>query len=175
MNRSSEDYVPPVFNAARLEEFSKSGNCPERYRGLSATDLWNAMGDPDLRMAYVFYTRMLWLMERGRRRVEARGTSGVQLLQARVRRAEAMGAAAHASAVPPPLQPAKSYARLFADTVNPGEWSPVELEVRKMFLADLEKAKRSGGCTGCKRGRLVARYADMARRLASDAADSRQV
>lgn len=171
MNQVSlnRNYTLPVFNAARIDAFARSMNCPEKYRGLAAEELWEAMQDESLYMAYSFYVHMTWLMERGKRNMEKRGLTGVPLIQAKVRHAEAIGVAADSEVQANVLSPAKSYSRLFADTVDKSEWSPVELEVRKMFLDELEKAKASGGCTGCKRGRLVAKYVEKVRRLTADA------
>lgn len=160
----------PIYNEAKLTEFGQSMYCPAELRGKGNEELYAALADESARGMYDAFVHMRWLREYTRRKAEARLSGGEPTFRDKLQ-AEAFREALYAERIAAgsttvPLQSGtKNYARLFADKVDETEWNEVELEVRKMFLEDLEKAKKAGGCSGCKRGALVRRYVARVREL----------
>ena len=52
----------------------------------------------------------------------------------------------------------KDYHKLFSDTIDESQWNPLELEIRKQFMAELSNMLNDGVCTSCERTRLVRKY-----------------
>lgn len=168
----------PVLNIAKLDEFGKSPYCPDELRGKDVKEIYLALEEgTEARCAYDAFATLRWMRAMTKRKEAAKGSAGLarsvtdrlkmqreyealqSLRQDLSKNVVAKDAVATGDQ--------KNYARLFAHKVVESEWTPVELELRKMFLAEVEIENARGGCSGCTKSNLVRKYIDKARMLAS--------
>lgn len=162
--------IKPIYNEAKLEEFKASDYCPEKLRKSTLDEIYDNLDREDVELMYNSFVHMRWIREQTRRAAAAKTSSRKLSLQDRLRRQEAFEAMRDAQLEEIRLQPiqqpgVKNYAKLFGDTIDARDWTDVELEVRKLFFDELEKSRKSGGCSGCRRRALVSKYVARLREL----------
>lgn len=168
----------PVFNIAKLDDFSKSPYCPEDLRTKEPKEIYVALEEgTEARYAYDAFAQLRWMNAMVRRSEEAKKSGGLARsvterlkMQKEYEALQSLRKDLAENVVPRGNEgaaPTKDYARLFAKTVDESEWTPVELELRKMFMSEMNIAAATGGCTGCSRNNLIRKYIEKAIALAS--------
>lgn len=167
----------PVLNIAKLTEFSESPYCPDELRGKGCKELYEALEEgTEARFAYDAFAHLRWMRTMAKRSEEARGSAGLARsvterlkMQREYEALQSLRADLSKNVVAKGLEApgAKNYSKLFGREVVEADWTPVELELRKMFLSELAIETSNGGCNGCTRSALVRKYIDKARALAA--------
>lgn len=151
------------FNISKLEDFKNSKFCPQQLVDQDNDQLFESIkNNASLTAAYDQFCYLRWYSEY-QRRVQVATEGKVQpTLQDRINMRKQVEALQQEqkrikprtdNIVTQPLQ-----IELFGNIINEKQWSKLELAVRQQFLQEVAQAKKSGGCSGCKRNALVRKY-----------------